>query len=526
MSRLITPLRWMLLLALLAPGCDCGGSEELCVPGQTTCIDLPEYVLVCAVDGQGWESRLCPGTEVCFRGNCHDLACSPGSLRCEGHAVATCKDDGSGFDPAVDCEAGLVCDRGSCVATVCDTGDRRCAGNGSVEQCAPPGLEWVFERRCGDDESCADGACLPGSCSDGDTECGPATRYLCSGGSWQAEPCVAGRACLFGTCVECVADDNCADGGQCRDGSCQEGAPSVVTTALPPATVGQAYMTNLQAQGGAPPYSWSVTVGSLPAGLTLSPSGTLLGTPTAAGSFAFSVEVADSQAHTGSAALGVEVYAEGPLSVVTTSLPAAEHGLDYSATLQASGGVTPYGWQLLSGPLPQGLGLWSHGEITGVPAEIGDFPLTLRVFDASTPAAYATVDLTLTVEIAPLAITGDNTINLLLTRVVILPTLVQLIPYLTNLQVLGGLPPYAWSEQDPPTGLGWLISSWGLPDGLTLSAEGRLSGWVTDVSDALTISIPFGPTLTGYFIYVRVEDSQNPADSDEAIFLLPTVPIP
>jgi hypothetical protein len=525
MLRTARSLRWLILPALLAPGCDCGGDAPLCVAGQTTCIDLPEYVLVCAADGQGWESRLCPGTEVCFRGNCQDLACAPGSLRCEGPAVARCKDDGSGYDTPMACEAGLVCDHGTCAATVCATGARRCAGNGSVEQCAAPGLEWVFERRCDDAATCQDGTCLPATCSNGDAECGPATRYLCRDNAWQAEPCAAGRACLFGTCVECVADDNCS-GGQCVEGSCQEHALSVVTQTLPPATVAQAYMHNLQAAGGAPPYAWSVTAGALPTGVALSTSGTLNGTPAAAGSFAFTAQVEDSAGATGQAALNLEVRAEGPLSVVTSSLPAAEHGLPYTATLQASGGLAPHAWQLLSGRLPQGLGLWSHGAIEGVPEEIGDFPLTLRVLDQSTPPAYATVELTLTVEIAPLRIVGERSINLLLTQVVILPTLVQLIPYLADLQVQGGLPPYAWSEAEPPSGLGWLISTWGLPEGLTLNADGRIAGWVTDVSDAITISVPFGPTLTGYFIYVRVEDSQNPADSDEAIYLLPTVPIP
>ena len=61
-------------------------------------------------------------------------------------------------------------------------------------------------------------------------------------------------------------------------------APMSVTTAsLPGAVKGQYYSTTLAATGGLSPYSWQLTGGTMPAGLTLSPAGTLYGTPTAAG---------------------------------------------------------------------------------------------------------------------------------------------------------------------------------------------------------------------------------------------------
>ena len=58
---------------------------------------------------------------------------------------------------------------------------------------------------------------------------------------------------------------------------------SITTTSLPGAVQGQYYSTTLAATGGLSPYSWQLTGGTLPAGLTLSPSGTLYGTPTTAG---------------------------------------------------------------------------------------------------------------------------------------------------------------------------------------------------------------------------------------------------
>ncbi|HTU36185.1 MAG TPA: Ig domain-containing protein [Candidatus Acidoferrum sp.] len=69
------------------------------------------------------------------------------------------------------------------------------------------------------------------------------------------------------------------------------------TSPLPDGTQGTAYSEQFAASGGTSPYTWSVASGStLPAGLTLSASGLLSGTPTAAVSSAsFGVTVTDSE---------------------------------------------------------------------------------------------------------------------------------------------------------------------------------------------------------------------------------------
>ncbi|RAO52299.1 hypothetical protein ONO86_01882 [Micromonospora noduli] len=70
--------------------------------------------------------------------------------------------------------------------------------------------------------------------------------------------------------------------------------PSIVTTSLPNAPTGQAYQHKLTAKGGVPFYDWRVTGGALPAGLTLDRfTGTLSGTPSTAGTYAFTVELRD-----------------------------------------------------------------------------------------------------------------------------------------------------------------------------------------------------------------------------------------
>ena len=71
-------------------------------------------------------------------------------------------------------------------------------------------------------------------------------------------------------------------------------APLAITTnsPLPGGTVGVAYSATLARSGGTPPYTWSITAGCCPAGLTLTAStGSIAGTPTTAGTFTFTVQV-------------------------------------------------------------------------------------------------------------------------------------------------------------------------------------------------------------------------------------------
>jgi subtilisin family serine protease len=66
-------------------------------------------------------------------------------------------------------------------------------------------------------------------------------------------------------------------------------SPATVPTGVRTA----AYSQSLAASGGTPAYTWAVTVGSLPPGLTLSSAGVLSGTPTAVGTYSFSVRATD-----------------------------------------------------------------------------------------------------------------------------------------------------------------------------------------------------------------------------------------
>jgi hypothetical protein len=230
----------------------------------------------------------------------------------------------------------------------------------------------------------------------------------------------------------------------------------ITTSQLPGGTVGTAYSAMLSASGGTSPYSWSVSSGTLPAGLSLSASGTLSGTPTVAGSFPFTVAVKDANSTSASASLNIIVVGLPPLQITTSQLPGGTVGSAYSATLSASGGTSPYSWSVSGGTLPTGLSLSSSGTLSGTPTVAGAFPFTVAVKDAASGSASANLSLPV-VGLPPLQITSSQ-----------LPGGTVGNAYNATLSASGGTSPYSWS-----------VSSGTLPAGLSLSSSGTLSGTAT-----------------------------------------------
>ena len=259
----------------------------------------------------------------------------------------------------------------------------------------------------------------------------------------------------------------------------------VITTAsLPSGTKGSAYSNAMAATGGTTPYTWSIAAGSLPAGLSLtSTTGLISGTPTAVGTFGFTVSVTDagSPAQTKSAAYSF-VVAPAVLAITTSSLPSGTQNTSYSNAVAATGGTTPYTWSISSGALPAGLSLASStGLISGTPTAAGTFSFTASVADAGSPAQVKSVSLSIAVASAPLAITTSS-----------LSSGTQSTAYSSSLSASGGTTPYTWS-----------ITSGGLPAGLSLaSGTGLISGT---------------PTAIGTFSFTAtVTDAGNPAQTKSA----------
>ena len=248
-------------------------------------------------------------------------------------------------------------------------------------------------------------------------------------------------------------------------------ALSIETTSLPNASVGAAYDVSLSASGGVAPYTWSLAGSSAPAWLSLSPSGVLSGTPSAAGSWTIEVSVSDSQG--GSLTTTLSLSAVVGLSISVTSLPEAEVGLSYSTTLDATGGVAPYSWSFNVGGAPAGLTLSSSGELSGTPSASGSFSLEVKVTDASGQSAEAGIGL----EVAPALVMESNGVFFGTVGVAMNDPLAA----------TGGVGPYAWSVADgsPPAGLS--LSSGGVLSG-TPSAGG-VDDVGIKVTDALGASV-------------------------------------
>ncbi|MGA7687024.1 MAG: Ig domain-containing protein [Terriglobales bacterium] len=104
----------------------------------------------------------------------------------------------------------------------------------------------------------------------------------------------------------------------------------ITTSGLPQGQQGETYSASFTATGGNQPYSWSLSGGSLPAGISLGTSGDLTGTPAAVGTSNFSVTVTDSASHTASGSFGVVVVSssgyDGPaqLPLVTVAATMAD----------------------------------------------------------------------------------------------------------------------------------------------------------------------------------------------------------
>lgn len=103
------------------------------------------------------------------------------------------------------------------------------------------------------------------------------------------------------------------------------------------------------------------------------------------------------------------VVAQQPLAISEKeNLPPASLWESYSRSLQVAGGIRPYHWTLVSGPLPHGLELRDDGEIHGTPDESGVIEFTATVRDDSLPPEQQTRKFTLRIE-KPLTAEWDRT---------------------------------------------------------------------------------------------------------------------
>jgi hypothetical protein len=250
----------------------------------------------------------------------------------------------------------------------------------------------------------------------------------------------------------------------------------VIASASPPAgTVTYTYPGfGFSASGGSPPYTWKAS-GTPPPGLAVGSDGTVSGTPTQAGTFAFSVTATDSaQQPMSSPPLATHIMIGNPVPLTfspTPAPPAGVVGTPYGPfAFSASGGFQPLKWSI-KGSLPPGLTLGkSDGSLSGTPTTPAASPysFTVTVTDSAVPqAASQSLPFIITVTLPPPPVINDQES----------PTATVGSAYRYQFTASNGVAPLTWSEttqnlSPPPPPLS--------ASGLTLGTQGLLSGTPTD----------------------------------------------
>lgn len=171
-------------------------------------------------------------------------------------------------------------------------------------------------------------------------------------------------------------------------------APVIVAPSPAEGTDTQAsYQLQMQASG--PALTWSISAGSLPAGLSINAAtGLISGSPTAEETANFTVQASNAA---GADTEDVEITINAAPEITTTTLTAGTEAEAYTATLVASGGTGTGTWSVQSGALPDGLSLNANtGEISGTPTTVETANFTVRYTDAN----GVTDDQALSLEIA------------------------------------------------------------------------------------------------------------------------------
>ncbi len=187
-------------------------------------------------------------------------------------------------------------------------------------------------------------------------------------------------------------------------------APAFSPFSLPNGTVGTFYSSNLVPNalgGGTAPFSYSITGGTLPNGLTInSLSGIISGTPTAQGPFTFTLTATDAAGAIASIPLGITVINPvNALQITTSALPVGIVGQPYQATVLASGGTgTGYSFYYFSEPDPPGLPISSAGLINGTAPAPYNQNVSIGVVDSGSNFTTRSFLLTVTNFTCPTAI--------------------------------------------------------------------------------------------------------------------------
>jgi large repetitive protein len=251
---------------------------------------------------------------------------------------------------------------------------------------------------------------------------------------------------------------------------------------LPNGTLGIAYSQTVSGSGGTAPYTFAVTSGALPTGLSLNTTtGVIAGTPTTVGNFNFTITATDANGCPGTRAYAI-VIAAAACPVITVNpappLPNGVVGTPYNQTVSAIGGLAPYTFSVTAGALPNGLLLNAGtGAITGTPTTVGNFNFTITATDANGCPGTRAYAIVIAAAACPVI-----TVN----PAPPLPNPVIGIVYSQQITASGGVGPYTYA-----------VTSGALPNGLVLNgATGAITGTPTTAA-AFNFTITATDTSSG-----------------------------
>ncbi|NHQ93856.1 putative Ig domain-containing protein, partial [Janthinobacterium lividum] len=248
---------------------------------------------------------------------------------------------------------------------------------------------------------------------------------------------------------------------------------AIAPTTLLAMTFGVAYSETITASGGASPYGY-VSSGSLPAGLSLAPNGTLSGTPTAAGAYSFTVTATDSSTgagpYSGSRAYSGTVANVAPIAGAVNATVAYGSSVQ-PITLNLSGGVATS--VAVASAASHGTATVNGTSISYTPAAgyAGADSFSYTASNGAGTSAQAIVTITVSPPVITLAPTG-------------LQAMTFGVAYSETITASGGASPYGY------------VSSGSLPAGLSLAPNGTLSGTPT-AAGAYSFTITATDSSTG-----------------------------
>jgi large repetitive protein len=241
----------------------------------------------------------------------------------------------------------------------------------------------------------------------------------------------------------------------------------------PAGQVGQLYSLQLRALAGCDIYRWEITNGGLPAGLSISSSGLITGTPTSSGGTEPWITVHDlTAAEGGNGWCGGDNHSErqfaftvaAGLSIQNQSVPGGTVGQPYSQTLTAlaitntsqPGSPASATWSIQSGTLPAGVTFSSAGVLSGTPTTEGSYTFVVRAVGGSDTSDTETETLVVRQPVvvnSPFqgALTQKSEVG---------------IPFTATQTATGGNGTFTWA----------LASGSSLPAGLALGSDGSISG--------------------------------------------------